>query len=77
LDGIPAIGYNRYMQITITQESLETMLVKFLSDDFIKAMDDVDLDEDERQANIVLSRKKINLDAKNLAELVFKAYNNQ
>jgi hypothetical protein len=65
------------MQITITQESLETMLVKFLSDDFIKAMDDVDLDEDERQANIVLSRKKINLDAKNLAELVFKAYNNQ
>lgn len=77
MDGIPAIGYNRYMQITITQESLETMLVKFLSDDFIKAMDDVDLDEDERQANIVLSRKKINLDAKNLAELVFKAYNNQ
>ena len=61
-------------KLTITKEGLIENLKKYFSGEFIKSLDELDLDEEERQANIVLSRKKIAVDAENLANMVFEAY---
>lgn len=60
-------------KLTITKEELIENLKKYFSEAFLKDLDELQLDEDERQANIVLSRKKIQLDAENLANMVFDA----
>ena len=68
------VWYTEYMdKLTITKEELIENLKKFFSGEFIKSLDELNLDEEERQANIVLSRKKIQTDAENLANLVFNA----
>jgi len=61
-------------KLTITKEGLIENLKKYFSGEFIKSLDETELDEEERQANIVLSRKKIAIDAENLANMVFEAY---
>lgn len=63
------------MEILI--ESKETLVKKiqgYLLEDFKKSLESLELDEDEKQANIVLSRKKMLLDSENIANLIYKAY---
>jgi hypothetical protein len=74
LDNMPRMGYNRYMEIKTTKEELKDRLVTFLNEDFLKSLETTDLDQDEKEANIVLSRKKILADADNISTLVFKAF---
>ncbi len=68
------ICYNRIMEITTTKELLVENLVKFFNADFLKSLEEVDLDEDEKEANVILSRKKIKADAQGLANIVFKSF---
>jgi hypothetical protein len=42
--------------------------------DFIKNLEESDLDQDEKDANIILSRKKIKADAEGIATVVFKSF---
>jgi hypothetical protein len=62
------------MQITTTKELLVENLVKYFNADFLKSLEEVDLDEDEKEANVILSRKKIKADAEGLATIVFKSF---
>jgi hypothetical protein len=62
------------MEITTTKELLVENLVKFFNADFLKSLEEVDLDEDEKEANVILSRKKIKADAQGLANIVFKSF---
>jgi len=68
------ICYNRIMEITTTKELLVENLIKYFNADFLKSLEEVDLDEDEKQANVILSRKKIKADAQGLANIVFKSF---
>jgi UDP-N-acetylglucosamine enolpyruvyl transferase len=75
LDKHLSIGYNGYMTITI--ESKEVLIDKvkaYLLQDFLKSLEATDLDQDEKDANIVLSRKKMQLDSENIATLLYKVY---
>jgi hypothetical protein len=61
------------MEITITQSELVENLKTYFSNEFTESLAATELDEDEKQANVVLSKKRILKDAENIAELVFKA----
>lgn len=62
------------MEIVTNKENMINILIKYLSEDFLKNLETVDLDQDEKDANVVLSRKRIKSDAENIATLVFKAF---
>ena len=62
------------MEITTTKELLVENLVKYFTADFLKSLEEADLDQDEKDANIILSRKKIKADAEGLATVVFKSF---
>jgi hypothetical protein len=62
------------MEITTTQEQLVQNLTKYFMADFIKNLEETDLDQDEKDANIILSRKKIKADAEGIATVVFKSF---
>ncbi len=62
------------MEITTTKELLVENLINYFNADFLKSLEEVDLDEDEKEANIILSRKKIKADAEGLATVVFKSF---
>ena len=62
------------MEITTTKELLVENLIKYFNADFLKNLEEVELDQDEKEANIVLSRKKIKADAEGLATIVFKSF---
>jgi len=62
------------MEITTTKELLVESLIKYFNADFLKSLEDADLDQDEKDANIILSRKKIKADAEGLATVVFKSF---
>ncbi len=73
--------YNRFnqkgditMEITTTQELLEEKIFNYLSEDFLNSLKETDLDEDEKHANVILSRKRTAENAKNIANIVFKAF---
>ena len=68
------ICYNRIMEITTTKEELKQKLESYFLEDFIKTLESTDLDEDEKKANLVLSKKKRKTDAEGLADMIFKAY---
>jgi hypothetical protein len=68
------ICYNRIMEITTTKELLVENLIKYFNADFLKSLEEVELDQDEKDANIILSRKKIKADAEGLATIVFKSF---
>ena len=68
------ICYNRIMEITTTKELLVENLVKYFNADFLKSLEEVDLDQDEKDANIILSRKRIKADAEGIASVVFKSF---
>lgn len=63
-------------KITIEKEDLINKITTMFNDDFVKSLEETDLDDDEKHANIILSKKKIKSDAENIAEIVFKAYGN-
>jgi hypothetical protein len=62
------------MEITTTQELLEEKIFNYLSEDFLNSLKETDLDEDEKHANVILSRKRTAENAKNIANIVFKAF---
>ena len=62
------------MEITTTRELLVENLNKYFTADFIKNLEETDLDQDEKDANIILSRKKIKADAEGIATVVFKSF---
>lgn len=62
------------MEITTTKELLVENLIKYFNADFLKSLEEANLDEDEKEANIILSRKKIKADAEGLATVVFKSF---
>jgi hypothetical protein len=62
------------MEITTTKELLVESLIKYFNADFLKSLEEADLDQDEKDANIILSRKKIKADAEGLATVVFKSF---
>ena len=62
------------MEITTTKELLVESLIKYFNADFLKSLEDADLDQDEKDANIILSRKKIKADAEGVATVVFKSF---
>lgn len=68
------ICYNRIMEITTTKEELKQKLESYFLEDFIKTLESTELDEDEKEANLVLSKKKRKTDAEGLADMIFKAY---
>jgi len=62
------------MKITTTKELLVENLIKYFNADFLKSLEEADIDQDEKDANIILSRKKIKADAEGLATVVFKSF---
>ena len=62
------------MEITTTKEELKQKLESYFLEDFIKTLESTELDEDEKEANLVLSKKKRKTDAQGLADMIFKAY---
>jgi len=62
------------MEITTTKEELVQNLTKYFTTDLSNNLDKAGLDQDEKDANMVLSRKKINADAENIAAVVFKSF---
>ena len=62
------------MEITTTKEELKQKLESYFLEDFIKTLESAELDEDEKEANLVLSKKKRKADAQGLADMIFKAY---
>jgi len=62
------------MEITITKESLVSKLVDLYTKNLVDSCNDNGLDDEEKNAYLVLHRKRINQDADNIADLIFKAY---
>jgi hypothetical protein len=62
------------MKITTTKEELKQKLESYFLEDFIKTLESTELDEDEKEANLVLSKKKRKTDSEGLADMIFKAH---
>jgi hypothetical protein len=62
------------MKITTTKELLIENLTKYFIADLSNKLQESDLDQDEKDANIILSRKKIKADAEGIATVVFKSF---
>ena len=62
------------MEITTTKEELKQKLESYFLEDFIKTLESTELDEEEKEANLVLSKKKRKTDAEGLSDMIFKAY---
>ena len=62
------------MEITTTKEELVQNLTKYFTTDLSNNLDKSGLDQEEKDANLVLSRKKIAADAEGLASVVFKSF---
>jgi hypothetical protein len=62
------------MEITTTKEELVQNLTKYFTTDLSNNLDKAGLDQDEKDANMVLSRKKIAADAEGLATVIFKSF---
>ena len=62
------------MEITITQDVLVKNLTKYFTTDLLNNLDKAGLDQEEKDANLVLSRKKIAADAQGVASMVFKSF---
>jgi hypothetical protein len=62
------------MEITTTEDLLVKNLVKYFTTDLSNNLDKSDLDKEEKDANMVLSRKKIITEAESIAYVVFKSF---
>ena len=62
------------MEITTDEYKLVQNLVKYFTTDLSNNLDKSGLDQEEKDANLVLSRKKIAADAEGIASVVFKSF---
>ena len=62
------------MEITTTEEVLVKNLIKYFTTDLSENLDKSGLDKDEKDANLVISRKRIAADAEGIASVVFKSF---
>jgi hypothetical protein len=63
------------MEIKInSKEALVEKIRGYLLEDFKTSLESLELDEDEKQANIILARKKMLADSENIAGLVYRSY---
>ena len=62
------------MEIKTTKEELVQNLTKYFTTDLSNNLDKSGLDQEEKDANLVLSRKKIAADAEGIASVVFKSF---
>ena len=62
------------MEIITTQDVLVKNLIKYFTTDLSNNLDKSGLDKEEKDANLVLSRKKIAADAEGIAAVVFKSF---
>jgi hypothetical protein len=62
------------MEITTTEEVLVQNLVKYFTTDLSNNLDKSGLDQEEKDANLVISRKRIAADAEGIASVVFKSF---
>ena len=62
------------MEITTTKDVLVQNLTKFFTTDLSENLDKSGLDKEEKDANMVLARKKIAADAEGIALMVFKSF---
>ena len=62
------------MEITTTEEVLVKNLVKYFTTDLSENLDKSGLDQEEKDANLVISRKRIAADAEGIASVVFKSF---
>jgi hypothetical protein len=62
------------MEIKTTKEELVQNLTKYFTTDLSENLDKSGLDQEEKDANLVLSRKKIAADAEGIASVVFKSF---
>lgn len=63
------------MEITIENKEVLTNKIKaYLLEDFLKSLENTDLDQEEKDANVVLARKKMQADANNIATLLYRVY---
>jgi hypothetical protein len=56
----------------INKIMLTENLNKHFTKEFLDSLEETELDEEEKAANLVLARKKIKCDSENIADLVFK-----
>ena len=63
------------MEILIeNKEVLAGKIYDYLLDDFKRNLEELELDEEEKTANLVLSKKKRFTDSQNIADLIYSAY---
>ena len=62
------------MEITTTKEELVQNLTKYFTTDLSENLDKSGLDQEEKDANLVISRKRIAADAEGIASVVFKSF---
>lgn len=62
------------MEITTTQENLTEKLIAKMTQNVINGLEGKDLDQEEKDATLVLNKKKIANDANVIAGLVFAAF---
>lgn len=63
--------------MTITIDNKETLVEKvhaYLLEDFLKSLEETDLSQEEKDANVVLAKRKMQADADNIAALIYKVY---
>ena len=61
------------MELIITKEKLKENLVNYFTKDCIKSFELSDLDQEERDATLVLAKKRIDTDSQTIVDLVYKA----
>lgn len=62
------------MEITTTEDNLVEKLKAQMAKNILKGLEEKELDEEERQATLVLNKKKIANDAVIIAALVFSSF---
>ncbi len=63
------------MQIIIeNKEELSTKIYDLFLDDFLESLEATDLSQEEKDANVVLAKRKMQGDADNLTDVIYKAY---
>ena len=72
---LPLIGYNGYMTITIdNKETLANKIEAFFLEDLLNSLKHEDLTQEEKDANVVLAKRRMQADASNITDLIYKAY---
>jgi hypothetical protein len=61
------------MELIITKEKLKENLIDYFTKDCIKSFELSDLDQEEKDATLVLARKRIEADSQTIVDLVYKA----